>query len=252
MATALITGGTAGLGRGFAEALAAEGHDLVLVARNEDRLRETADQLFRQYGVHVEVLPADLTDGQQLAAVEQRLADPDRPVDILVNNAGIGLKQQFVGGDLGEEQAMLDLLVTAPMRLSHAAVGGMVARGQGSIINISSMAGFISAGSYSAAKAYLTVFTEALAGELHGTGVTATVVCPGFVHTEFHERAGISKGGIPSFLWLNVPQVVRDGLKDAKRGRVVSVPGRQYQVLSTLAQYGPRPVVRKVSELRKR
>lgn len=252
MATALITGGTAGLGRGFAEALAEEGHDLVLVARNEERLRETADALYRQYGVQVEVLPADLVDAAQLAAVERRLADPDHPVDILVNNAGIGLKQDFVGGDIDAEQAMLDLLVTAPMRLSHAAVGGMVERGRGAIINISSMAGFVSAGSYSAAKAYLTVFTEALAAELRGTGVTATVVCPGFVHTEFHERAGISKGGIPGFLWLNVPQVVSDGLKDAKRGRVVSVPGRQYQVLSTLAQYGPRPIVRKVSEWRKR
>ena len=252
MATALITGGTAGLGRGFAEALAEEGHDLVLVARNEARLRETAEELYQQYGVAVEVLPADLVDPQQRAVVEERLRDPARPVDILVNNAGIGLKQHFVGGDLDAEQMMLDLLVTAPMRLTHAAVGGMVERGRGSIINVSSMSGFITAGSYSAAKAYLTVFTEALAAELHGTGVTATVVCPGFVHTEFHERAGISKGGIPGFLWLNVPQVVGDGLKDARRGRVVSVPGRQYQVLSTLAQYSPRPIIRKVSELRKR
>ena len=184
--------------------------------------------------------------------VEQRLADPERPIDILVNNAGIGLKQHFVGGDLDAEQTMLDLLVTAPMRLTHAAVEPMVERGRGSIINIGSMSGFITAGSYSAAKAYLTVFTEALSAELRGTGVTATVVCPGFVHTEFHERAGISKDGIPGFLWLNVPQVVADGLKDAKRGRVVSVPGKQYQVLSTLAQYGPRPLVRKASELRKR
>lgn len=252
MATALITGGTAGLGRGFAEALAEEGHDLVLVARNQARLRETAEELYQQYGVAVEVLPADLVDPQQRAGVEARLRDAARPVDILVNNAGIGLKQHFVGGDLDAEQMMLDLLVTAPMRLTHAAVGGMVERGRGSIINISSMAGFISAGSYSAAKAYLTVFTEALSAELHGTGVTATVICPGFVHTEFHERAGISKGGIPGFLWLNVPQVVGDGLKDARRGRVVSVPGRQYQVLSTLAQYSPRPMIRKVSELRKR
>ncbi len=252
MATALITGGTAGLGFGFAEALAEEGHDLVLVARNEARLRETADQLYRQYGVHVEVLPADLVRPEQRSAVEQRLADRDRPIDILVNNAGMGLKQHFVGGDLDAEQAMLDLLVTAPMRLTHAAVGPMVERGRGSIINISSMSGFITAGSYSAAKAYLTVFTEALSAQLRGTGVTATVVCPGFVHTEHHERAGISKDGIPGFLWLNVPQVVADGLKDAKRGRVVSVPGRQYQVLSTLAQYGPRPLVRKASELRKR
>ena len=134
MATALITGGTAGLGRGFAEALAQEGHDLVLVARNEVRLRETADELYQQYGVAVEVLPADLVDRQQRAGVEERLRDRALPVDLVVNNAGIGLKQHFVGGDLDAEQMMLDLLVTAPMRLTHAAVGGMVERCRGYII----------------------------------------------------------------------------------------------------------------------
>ena len=252
MATALITGGTAGLGRGFAEALAAQGHDLVLVARNRERLRDTGDALSAEYGVGVEAMPADLVDADQRAAVAARLADGDRPVGILINNAGFGLKQRFVGGDLEAEQAMLDVLVTATMRLTHAAVPGMVERGRGSIINVSSMAGWISAGSYSAAKAWVTTFTEGLSAELHGTGVTATVVCPGFVRTEFHDRAGISKSGIPGFLWLDVDQVVRDGLHDARRGRLVSVPGAQYRVLSTLARYAPRPIVRRASEARKR
>lgn len=252
MPVALITGATAGLGRGFAESLAARGYDLVLVARNEERLADTADELFRHYGVGVQALPADLVDPVQRASVEARLADVGAPVDILVNNAGIGLKQEFVAGDLAAEQAMLDLLVTAPMRLTHAAAGGMVARGRGAIINVSSMAGWISAGTYSAAKAWLTTFTEGLAAELDGTGVTATVVCPGFIHTEFHDRAGISKSSIPDVLWLDVDAVVDTALRDARRGRLVSVPGRQYQVLSVLAQYAPRPIVRRASRMRQR
>ncbi len=252
MTTALITGATAGLGRGFADALAARGQNLVIVARDESRLASTAQELHRQYGIQVEVLSADLTDADQRAAVERRLGQVSEQVDVLVNNAGFGLKQHFVGGDIEAEQAMLDILVTAPLRLTHAALPGMVARGRGAIINVSSMAGWISAGTYSAAKAWMTTFTEGLASELHGTGVTATVVCPGFVHTEFHERSGISMSKIPEVLWLDVDQVVGTALKDAQRRRIVSVPGHQYQVLSVLAQYAPRPIVRKVSTLRKR
>ncbi len=184
--------------------------------------------------------------------VETRLADPERPIDTLVNNAGFGLQQPFVQSDLDAEQAMLDILVTAPMRLTHAALPGMLQRDRGAIINVSSVAGWISAGTYSAAKAWVTTFTEGLASQLHGSGVTATAACPGFVATEFHERSGISRDGIPGFLWLNVDQVVDTALRDAQRGRVISVAGRQFQVLSTLAQYAPRPIVRKVSELRKR
>lgn len=249
---ALITGATAGLGRQFAAILAAEGYPLVLVARNAERLAATAEELYRQYGVEVEVLPADLIVPAERAKVEQRLADRQRPVEVLVNNAGFGLKQRFVTGDLDAEQAMLDLLITAPMRLTHAAAGPMVDRGSGRIINVSSVAGWITAGTYSAAKAWVTNFTEGLASELRGTGVTATAVCPGFTRTEFHERSGISASRIPDVMWLSADQVVAKAWRDAKKGRVVSVTGLHYEVLGTLAQYAPRPVVRRASTLRRR
>lgn len=252
MATALVTGATAGLGRGFAEAFAEQGYDVVLVARTQQRLDEVAGELTRLYGVGVQTISADLTERDGMALVEQRLSDEDNPVDVLVNNAGFGLKQEFLGGSLVAEQAMLDILVTAPMRLTHAALPGMVKRGMGSVINVSSVAGWISAGTYSAAKAWLTTFTEGLAAELSGTGVTVTAVCPGFVHTEFHDRSGIDKPRLPGLFWLDVDDVVRKAVADSRKGRLVSVAGAQYQFLSTMAQYTPRPVVRKVSTLRRR
>lgn len=249
MSTALITGASAGIGRAFAQRLAEEGYDLVLVARNEQRLNELKAELYQLYGVDCEVLPADLTVPGERAQVEKRLREGS-PIDVLVNNAGLGLKQRFVTGDLEAEQMMLDLLVTAPMRLTHAAAGGMVQRGRGRIINISSVAGWTTNGTYSAAKAWLTTFTEGLAQELHGTGVTATAVCPGFTRTEFHERAHMKMDGIPGPLWLSAAQVADSAWRDAKRGRLISVPGKQYQVLSTFAQYAPRPVVRKLGSRR--
>ncbi len=252
MATALITGGTAGLGRGFAEAFAQQGFDLVLVARNQARLDEVGQELHRLYGVTVSGLAADLTQRAGMAIVEDRLSDPAGGVDVLVNNAGFGLKAGFLESTMADEQALLDILVTAPMRLTHAALPGMIGRGMGSIINVSSMAGWITAGTYSAAKAWLTTFTEGLSAELHGTGVTATVVCPGFVHTEFHERSGIHAPRLPGLFWLDVDQVVGAAVEDARKGRLVSVPSRQYQALSVLAKYSPRPIVRKASTMRRR
>lgn len=245
----MVTGASAGLGKEFAVQLAAEGHDLVLVARSEERLRELADEVSHLYGVAVEVLVADLGKARDCAIVEARLKS-DEPIGILVNNAGFGVNEAFVGGSLKAEQQMLDVLVTVPMRLCHAVLPGMVARGSGSVINVSSVAGWITSGTYSAAKAYLTTFTEGLAGELAGTGVTATAVCPGFIHTEFHERAGMDMSSVPEQLWLTPKQVVRQALRDAQRGRVISVPGRQYQLLSTFAQYAPRPIVRRISRMR--
>ncbi len=249
MSTALITGATSGIGRGFAQRLAAQGHDVVLVARTAERLQALADELTAQHGVVAEVLPADLADKRQLGKIERRVRNPDRPVGILVNNAGFGLAQPFVGGDVAAEQKMLDVLVTAPMRLCHAAAPAMVARGSGAILNVSSVAGWVTNGTYSAAKAWVTVFTEGLAAELSGTGVSATAVCPGFVHTEFHQRAEMNMSSVPEWLWLSVDQVVDQALADAKRGRVISVAGRKYQALATAAQYSPRPIVRRLTSV---
>jgi short-subunit dehydrogenase len=241
MSTALITGATSGIGLTFARTLARRGHDLILVARDRERLDQVAAEL-RGHRVEVEVFPTDLTDRAQLAGVEERLRSG--PVEILVNNAGFGVPQRFASGDLDVEQQMLDVLVTAVMRLTHAALPGMVARGSGAVLNVSSVAGWITGGTYSASKAWVTVFSESLAVELAGTGVHVTAVCPGFTHTEFHQRASMEMEGVPEWMWLDPQEVVDRALSDVRKGRPVSVAGPQYKALSIAAQYLPRPLVR--------
>ena len=247
MSTHLATGPTAGRRRAFADAFAEGGNDLILVARPQDRLVDVADQLRSRHNIAVETLSADLAVRAEVDRVGTRLADPARPVDILVNNAGFGIHDRFTASDIDDEQQLLDVLVVAVMRLSHAALPGMIERGRGQLINVSSVAGWITGGTYSAAKAWVTVFTEGLGGELAGTGVTATAVCPGFTHTEFHERAEMDMSGLPEWLWLSADQVVRQALRDADRGRLISVAGRKYEALSLAAQYLPRPLVRRVT-----
>ena len=239
--TAVITGATAGIGRVFADLLAREGHDLVLVARNEERLHQTAAEISAATGVQCEVIAADLSQRADLDRVAARVAADD--VDVLINNAGFGLNQRFASGDLEREQLMLDVLVTAVLRLSHAAVGPMKQRGRGSIVIVSSVASFIAGGTYSEAKAWATVFAESLAIELAGSGVKVTALCPGFTHTEFHQRAGINKRAIPNFMWLEATDMVAAGWRDHQRGKVVSAPGWQYKFLLMLIKVIPRAAV---------
>jgi uncharacterized protein len=248
--TALVTGATAGLGAEFARQLAAGGHDLVLVARDTARLESMRDSL----GVDVEVLSADLTTDDGCAAVAARLADAGRPIDVLVNNAGIGTYRNFGVAPLADEERQLDLNVRAVLRLSHAAVPGMTARRRGHIINISSFSSFVPRGSnatYAAGKAWVTLFSEALAVQLRGTGVTVTAICPGFTRTEFHERAHADMSHVPDRMWLSAADVVREGLADAFRGKPVSVPSRQYRTLLLVTRVVPRPVLRRVMARRK-
>jgi short-subunit dehydrogenase len=245
----LITGPTAGIGRAFARRLARDGHDLVLVARDGQRLAALARSLGSSYGVAVEVLAADLADDSDLRRVEDRLADRSRPVDLLVNNAGFTLNRRFLTGDVDAEERMLRVLVLAVLRLSRASAPGMVARGHGAIINVSSVAGFVPQGTYSAAKAWVTSFSEGLAGELGGTGVRVLALCPGFTRTEFHQRAGQDMGATPTWLWLEAPRVVDAALRDLRRGVVVSVPGVQYKALVGLARHVPATTLRRVSRL---
>ncbi|MBB2894119.1 SDR family NAD(P)-dependent oxidoreductase [Flexivirga oryzae] len=244
MATALVTGASAGIGRTFATQLAARGHDLVLVARTTSRLERLKAELEQQHSVSVEVLPADLSDRLDMQLVADRLADPDRPVDLLVNNAGFGLKKPFLAGEIRDEEEMLTVLVRAVMVLSHAAALSMRQRGNGAIVNVSSVAGYLASGTYSAAKSWVTVFSEGLASELRGTGVTVTALCPGFTRTEFHERAGIKGHGIPDFMWLQADSLVKACLEDVDRGKVISIPGPQYKVAATALRVLPRPIVR--------
>ncbi|HSE71067.1 MAG TPA: SDR family oxidoreductase [Nocardioidaceae bacterium] len=250
--TALITGPTAGIGRSFAFALAGRGHDLVLVARDKHRLDALAEELRARHGVEVEVLPADLADRTSLAVVEERVADPARPIDLLVNNAGFGHKHPFSENDVEDEQEMLDVLVTAVLRLTHAAVRQMSRRGTGAVVNVSSVAGFLPRGTYSAAKAYVTSFSEWLDLTYRDRGVRTMALCPGFVRTEFHERMGVSRGSAPSWMWLDADRLVQEALADLDRGRTVSIPSKRYKVLSTVARYTPRPVLARFQSVGRR
>ena len=244
MTTALVTGASAGIGLAFAQRLAREGSDLVLVARDRARLERLARELRAAHGVEVEVLVVDLSDRAATWQVCDRLADRDRPIDLLVNNAGFGLRAKFLDNDLSNEEAGLDVMVRAVMLTCHAAGRAMRERGHGAIVNVSSVASFIANGTYSAEKAYVTVFSEALASELSGTGVTVTALCPGFTHTEFHDRARMQVSALPDWLWLDADDVVQQALTDVAAGKVISVPGAQWKVVTTAVRILPRPLVR--------
>jgi len=252
MGTALITGASAGLGLEFAWQLATAKHDVVLVARGTERLERLASQLHAAAGVHAEVLTADLSDRADVERVAERLRDPDRPIGLLVNNAGLGLNQPFVGGDLQAEEDALAVMVRAVLVLSHAAAGAMVERGRGAILNVSSIAALMASGTYSAHKAWVRTFTEGLAVELAGTGVTATALAPGLTHTEFHERAGMAVDALPEIAWLNADAVVAVALADVRRGAVISTPSLRYQAGAALLRILPRSVVRALGNPRQR
>ena len=246
MATALVTGATSGIGLAYARLLASKGFDLVIVARDLPRLNKLAKELSKVNKIKVQTLKADLTKPAQLAKVESRLANKVNPIAVLINNAGFGIKQSFIDSDLKREQELLDVLVTAPMRLTHAVLPTMIKQDNGVIVNVSSIASWIAGGTYSAAKSYLTVFSEYLNNELKGTRVKVSALCPGFTRTEFHQRGKMRMSGLPNFMWLDANKLVAKSWKDANRNRSVSVPGLQYKILAIIAQYAPRPLVRKV------
>ena len=252
--TALVTGGTSGIGAAFARQLAAEGTDLVLVARDLDRLEGTAADLRARYGVAVEVLPADLASAEATGPVLDRLRSAERPVELLVNNAGIGMRGRFWETPLADQERMFHLNCTAVLRLSHAALGAMVPRGRGDIIVVSSVSGFAPAvrGSYGASKAWATAFAESLSGQLAGTGVHASAVAPGFVRTEFHGRAGLDTTKLPGFLWLDADDVAATALRDHRAGKVLSVPGGQYKAIVAASRLVPPTVSRRVTDLFRR
>jgi uncharacterized protein len=251
---ALVTGATSGIGAAFTCALARDGYDLVLVARDEGRLRAAAADLSERHGVATEVLAADLTDREASRAVDERLADAERPVDLLVNNAGMGLRGTFWETDLADQERMLALNCTAVLRLTHAALGAMVPRGRGGVITVSSVAGFTpgARGAYSATKAWATVLTESLSTELVGTGLHTSVVAPGFVHTEFHQRAGLDMSRMPDRMWLDADDVVATALREHQAGKVVSVPGARYKAIVVASRLVPRNAARRVTAIVRR
>jgi hypothetical protein len=250
MPTALITGATAGLGAAFAERLALEHHDLVLVARDRARLEATAASLADRYGVDTEVIAADLTTDDGTAAVTERLSDPQRPVHVLVNNAGFGINSPFAQGDLAIEERMLDLHIRAVLRLTRAVLDQMLARGKGDVINVASVAGFGPAQpgtTYSASKAWVINFSESIGADLRGHGIRVMALCPGYVRTEFHQRAGITSLPVPARMWLRAEDVVRDGLHDLRRGKLVSVPDVKYKVIVAAMRHLPHGLVNRLT-----
>jgi uncharacterized protein len=247
MATALVTGGTSGIGLTFARHLARRGYDIVLVARDVERLRQTADSVGTESGKHVEILRADLADRGDVDCVVDRISAQDRPVELLVNNAGFAVRQPLATADIAVHRAAMEVMCGAVLALGAAAARTMVARGHGTIINVSSTAGFMTMGSYSTMKTWVTAYSESLAVELRGTGVGVTALCPGWVRTEFHERAGIDQASIPSWLWADPDRVVAICLKDVARGRVISIPTARYKALMWCVRHLPRGVVRAIS-----
>ncbi len=245
---ALITGPTSGLGAGFARRYAIDGYDLVLVARDAQRLEALAAELHDEAGAEVEVLAADLSDAADRAKVADRLA---AGVRVLVNNAGFGTSGEFWTADFAMLQSQLDVNVTSVMQLTHAALPPMLAAGEGTVINVASVAGLLPGrgSTYSASKAWGVAFSEGLSNALGDTGVGVHALCPGFVHTEFHERAGIDMAGTPSILWLEVDDVVRETMADVARGKVVIVPGLQYKALTTGGRVIPRNLLRAMTKV---
>ena len=248
MPTALITGATSGIGAEFASQLAAARYDLVLVARNAERLDATAAELRRVFGIRVEVLAADLETSTGRAVAEERAKASGEEagvpaIDYLVNNAGSGLRKSFELTDADDEQRHLDLLVTAPMRLMHAALEQMVARRTGTIVNIASVAGFTPRGSYGAAKAWVLSFSRWAHIYYAPLGVQVAAVAPGFVRTDFHRRMAVRTDTVPDFMWLDAAVLVRIALRDVARGRGLSVPTLRYKVVVGLSRVLPGRVL---------
>lgn len=241
---ALVTGATAGIGESFTRLLADNNYNIVLVARDLQRLEERARALESKFNISTHVIQADLATESGCAVIEQYISN--NQIDVLINNAGFGLNKAFTMSSLEAEQQMLDVLVRTPMRLMHAVLPGMKERNKGVVINVSSVAGYIAGGSYSASKSYITVISESLNTELAGTNVKVSALCPGFTRTEFHQRARMSMKGLPNFMWLNADELVKKAWSDALRGEAVSIPGWQYRVLTFVIQTVPRSLVRKV------
>ncbi|MEN9411837.1 MAG: hypothetical protein RIQ92_274 [Actinomycetota bacterium] len=239
---ALITGASVGIGDCFARLLASEGYNLVINARSRDKLEERAEFIRKTYNVEVEVLAADLAT--ECEKVESYIATHE--IEVLVNNAGFGLNQSFLASPIDEEQRVLDVLVRAPMRLMHAVLPQMRKRDSGVVINVSSTAAFIAGGHYSAAKSYLTVMSESLHTQMLPTNVKVSSLNPGFVRTEFHQRAGMKMSAIPDFMWLDGDFLVKKAWSDALKGKAISIPGWQYKVLRAIIALAPRRTVRKM------
>ena len=252
---ALITGGSAGIGREFAEQLGGRGYDLILVARNADRLAEACAELQAQYGVAAEAIAADLADDDAVSRVVERIGREER-LALVINNAGFGTKGSLLRADPARQEAMVRLHVVAPMRLTQAAIRAMAPRRHGAVINVASVAAFLASPgnvNYCATKAYLVVFSQGAAAELDGSGLYVQALCPGFFTSEFHQRMELSReqiGAIPRWLWLDKRAVVAESLRALdRRGPVVCIPSRRYKLIAPLLRLTPNALLARLSRL---
>jgi uncharacterized protein len=243
---ALVTGASAGIGRAFADRLARDHFELVVVARREERLEALAAELHARSGVGVKVWPADLSDDADLARLADAVAE--RPPDLLINNAGFGTFGPFAKLDPDGELREVRLNVLAVVRLTRAALPGMIERGHGGIVNVSSLAGLTPGpynATYAATKAYVTNFSESLFEELRGSGVKVQALLPGFTRTEFQEQAGVDVSQVPGFAWMTPEAVVEASLRALARGDAICIPGAGYKLLSALQGLAPRALTRR-------
>jgi short-subunit dehydrogenase len=243
----MVTGASSGIGEAFARRLAERGSGLILVARREDLLGKLATELESAHRVPVEVLPADLTDEAGLTAVAARLSASDGPVDLLVNNAGSSGSGNFATLPIERELRTAALNVLAPLRLTHACLPGMIARGAGGVVNVSSISALLprpGSATYAATKAFLSAFGESLAMEVAGRGVHITTVHTGLTRSGFHDAAGVDPASMPNIGWLTPAQVADAGLAAVVAGRPAVVPGTAYRIRMPLLRVLPRSLVR--------
>jgi short-subunit dehydrogenase len=233
---ALVTGGSSGIGLAFAREMAADGYNLVL-ATCDQNLEKVTQDLKKEFDVAVEALRADLSDKSDLEKVERRLADDKKPVEILVNSAGFVLHDSLINGDLGRQRTAFAVMAEAILVLSQTAAAAMKQRGRGRIINIASTSAWLYAGNYSALKRWVVVYTQSLALELRGSGVSATAVCPGETKTDFHANGGLKRPGIPEWLWCKPEQIARLGLRAAEKGRAIYVPTMRWRLFAWACQH---------------
>jgi short-subunit dehydrogenase len=252
---AVVTGASAGIGKVFCQKLAARGYDLIVVARDGNRLESLRQDLEQRHGIAVEVFPADLTIDTDVSLLAERLTRSPQ-LALLVNNAGFGTRGPLADASPAQQEAMIRLHIMAPMRLAQAALPVLLQKRRGAIVNVSSVASFLySAGNvnYCATKAYLTTFSEGLAAEVAGTGVKVQALCPGFTHTEFHQRMKVDVGEVPRWMWMPAERVVETSLRNLERGGpVVCIPGVRYKLMMLLLRFTPRSLLGRLQALRSR
>ena len=247
--TALVTGATAGIGHAFATELARRGADLVLVARDQERLKTVAKQLKDDHGVDVRTRTADLATTAGINRVAKVIEDAERPVDLVVNNAGFSLRKRFTENPIADEEAVLNVMVRAPLHLTHTALNAMTPRRRGAIVNVASVAGFTPRGTYGAHKAWVISFSRWANLAYAEQGVKVMALCPGFVRTEFHERMGARTDNIPSWLWIDADELIRRALADLDRGAAVSIPTLRWKAVAGLSRIAPSRLVARLAKL---